>query len=230
MRFPGLRRRREDGSAPAQPAQSAPQAPETAQQRAEAPTQWAPGAATEKAPAQGAPGAATEKPDKPRPRPAPPTVEERLEGVRSWVAQLDRKLSIRTYAGAAALVLAIAAAAVALVLLLQLREDAATDDDVARLSEQISGVEDTATQAAQEDVQSVVDTVSRMEQQISDLESERDSTNREISVLQDDIQDLRTQISGLNQGSAGAGSVGAGTGAGAGAFPTGPGASGGTQP
>ena len=132
-----------------------------------------------------------------------PTLPERVEGLRSWLAQLDRRIGVRTYAGAAALVLALAAAAVALVLVLQLQDESATDGDIAELREEIAGVEDAASEAAQEDVASLSDRVAEIDSQISQIASDQESTGREISVIQDDIQDLRDQIAEADTGSAG---------------------------
>jgi uncharacterized protein HemX len=143
--------------------------------------------------------------------PAPePTIPERLEGLRAWVAQLDRRIGVRTYAVAAALVLALAAAAVALVLVLQLEDESASDSDIQQLREEIAGVEDTAAEAAQEDVQSLSDRLTDIESQISEIASDRDSVNQEISVIKDDIQDLRDQLAEVD--SAGAGGAGGGSG------------------
>ena len=61
---------------------------------------------------------------------------ERIDGLRAWLAQVDRKLGIRTYALAAGIVLALAAAAVALVFALQLQEDSATNDDLQALKDE----------------------------------------------------------------------------------------------
>ena len=140
-----------------------------------------------------------------------PTMAERIEGLRAWVAQLDRRIGVRTYAGAAALVLALAAAAVALVLVLQLQDEAATDTDVQELRDQIAGVEDSAAEAAQEDVQSLGDRVADIESQISEIASGQDSVDQEITVIQDDIQDLRDQIAEVDTGASG-GSAGTGPG------------------
>ena len=69
---------------------------------------------------------------------SPPSLRERrpptrIEGLRAWLAQLEPKLGLRTYVGAAIAVLTLAAAVVALVLVLSLRQDAATEDDVQAL-------------------------------------------------------------------------------------------------
>ena len=99
---------------------------------------------------------------------APADPQERIDGLRAWVAQVDRKLGVRTYVGAAIAVLALAAAAVGLVLTLSLKQDAATDDDVASLRDQISAVEQSASEAAQEDVQA-------LERRLTELEAEVNS-------------------------------------------------------
>jgi septal ring factor EnvC (AmiA/AmiB activator) len=131
-----------------------------------------------------------------------PSINERLEGQRSWLAQLDRRVGVRTYAGAAAVVIALAAAAVALVLVLQLDDESAKTADIDQLREEIAGVEDTATEAAQEDVQSMTERITQLESDIAELGSTQDSTDQKISVVEDDIQDLRDQIADLDQDSA----------------------------
>ena len=159
------------------------------------------------APGAGAPPDATPPPGTPGQPPIAPgvtgeqTPAERLEGLRSWVAQLDRRIGVRTYAGAAALVLALAAAAVALVLVLQLRDDSATTGDVEGLREEIVAVEDTAAKAAREDVQTIEQRVTEVEAQISEITSNQDSAEQQITVLQDDIEDLRSQIDAIETSS-----------------------------
>jgi hypothetical protein len=137
-----------------------------------------------------------------------PPLAERVEGLRSWVAQLDRRIGVRTYAGAAALVLALAAAAVALVLVFQLEDESATDSDIQSLREEIAGVEDAAIEAAQEDVQSLGDRLTDIEGQISEIASDQDAADQEISVIKDDIQDLRDQIADIDTGGSGGANAG----------------------
>src|SRR5919201_7117576 len=60
------------------------------------------------------------------PTPAPADPHQRIDGLRAWLAQVDRKLGVRTYIGAAIAVLALAAAVAALVLVVLLKRDAAT--------------------------------------------------------------------------------------------------------
>lgn len=146
-------------------------------------------------------------------RPGPKTAEqaglathstdphERIDGLRAWLAQVDRKLGVRTYAFAAASVLALAAAAVAIVFALQLQEDSATNDDLDQLRGELGAVEESATEAATEDVQSLTDRLDALEGDVESLRDEQTTTSDELQVVQDDIEDLRTQVSDLESSS-----------------------------
>jgi uncharacterized protein HemX len=123
--------------------------------------------------------------------------QERIDGLRSWLAELDRKLAIRTYALGAAVVLALAAGIVGIVLALGAEEDAATEADIQDVREQLASVEETASQAAEEDVESISQRISDLEDRVMRFSQEQSSVDQKISVLQDDIQDLRDQISDL---------------------------------
>jgi hypothetical protein len=163
-----------------------------------------PADAAEKQPAAPKPAATPEAPTDP---------QERIDGLRAWLAQVDRKLGVRTYLGAAIAVLALAAAAVALVLTLSLKQDAATDDDLESLRDQISAVEQSASQAAQEDVQGLDRRLTELEADVNRISTGQQTTRRELKVVQDDIKELRSQVSesssdGSAQGSPGTSSQG----------------------
>jgi uncharacterized protein HemX len=135
--------------------------------------------------------------------PSPPATDaavdrqERIEGLRSWLVQLDRKLAIRTYALGAAVVLALAAGIVGIVVAQGAEEDAATEADVQDVREQLASVEEAASQAAAEDLESISQRISDLEDRITGFTRDQSSVDQKISVLQDDIQDLRDQISDL---------------------------------
>lgn len=137
---------------------------------------------------------------KPPPPPAPPpgTGEQptaTLEGLRAWVAQLDRKLGVRFYALGAAVVLALAASIVSLVLVLGLEEDSATREDVERLRDEVADVQRSATEAAEEELSGVAERLDSIESQIQSLRSDQTATDQRLEVIEDDIADLRTEIS-----------------------------------
>jgi small-conductance mechanosensitive channel len=143
---------------------------------------------------------------------APADPQERIDGLRAWVAQVDRKLGVRTYVGAAIVVLALAAAAVGLALTLSLKQDAATNDDIQSLRDQISAVEQSASQAAQEDVQALDRRLTELEAEVNRISAGQATTRRELKVVQDDIKELRSQVSraGSSSGGGSQGSQGSG--------------------
>ncbi len=122
---------------------------------------------------------------------------ERIDGLRAWLAQLDRKVGIRTYAFAAASVLALAAAAVAIVFALQLQEDSATKGDLDDLRSEIGAVEESASEAAADDLNTLNDRLDSLETEVEELGDDQSTTQDELQVVQDDIDDLRTDISDL---------------------------------
>ncbi len=125
----------------------------------------------------------------------PTDPQARIDGLRAWIAQVDRKLGVRTYVGAAIAVLALAAAAVGLALTLSLEQDAAKDSDVQSLRDQISAVEQSASQAAQEDVQTLDRRLTDLEAQVNSISTRQTTARRELEVVQDDIKELRNEVS-----------------------------------
>ena len=115
---------------------------------------------------------------------------------------------MRTYVGAAVAVLALAAAAVALVLTLDLNQDAATNGDVQSLQDQISAVEQSASQAAQQDVQALDRRLAELEGEVNRISTGQTTTKRELRVVQDDIKELRSQVSSARSSSGGGSQAG----------------------
>lgn len=144
-------------------------------------------------------------PPNPPPKPAKPPTGERqvaaerpattLDGLRAWVAQLDRKLGVRFYALGAAVVLALAAAIVALVLALGLEEDSATRADVEALRDEVAEVQESAADAARKEISTLSDRLDQLESQLRSLRSDSATAEQRLSVVEDDIGDLRTDLS-----------------------------------
>ena len=123
---------------------------------------------------------------------------EKLEGVHAWVAQLDRKLQTRFFALAAAAVLALAAGIVAVVLALGVQDDSATKAELEELRDQV----DNATQSAstRRRMTSLKSTTAcRRSSRRSSHPLRPELDERELSVVQDDIADLRDQIDAVEQ-------------------------------
>ena len=124
---------------------------------------------------------------------------EKLEGVHAWVAQLDRKLSTRFYALGAAAVLALAAGIVAVVLALGVQDDSATKAQLTELRDQVDNATKSASDAAQDDLAELDARLAEVETQIEQIEGAQSASTRELSVVQDDIADLREQIDAVEQ-------------------------------
>jgi septal ring factor EnvC (AmiA/AmiB activator) len=133
----------------------------------------------------------------------PADPHERIDGLRAWLAQIDRKLGVRTYALGAAAVLALAAGIVGIVLALGIEEDSAKQEDLKDLRQQIAAVEKRADAQAEQGVQAVSDRVEQLENDLSRLSGDQTRTEDELSVVEDDIRDLRNEISQLDSGGSG---------------------------
>jgi TolA-binding protein len=163
--------------------------------------------------------------------PPPPPPQDPIDGLRAWVAQLDRSLGVRTYLLGAISVLGLAAGVVAVVLVLQLKQDAATKDDVDALSTQLSTVQDAAAQAAEDKVKSLDDRISALETKVDGLSGDQSNLQRELDSLKQEVSPGTTgggkhgsgsstgiggAFPGTGTGSAIPGTSGSGTGAGTG--------------
>lgn len=113
----------------------------------------------------------------------PPDPQDPIEGLRAWLAQLDRTVGIRTYVLGAVAVLGLAASVVALVLVLQLKRDSATKDDISKLQTQISQVQDAAQQTARREVGSLKARVAGLETRLDQVSSDQESIKRRLNAL-----------------------------------------------
>jgi septal ring factor EnvC (AmiA/AmiB activator) len=122
---------------------------------------------------------------------------ERIDGLRSWIATVERRLGIRTIAIGIVSVLALAAGIVAIVLARGAEEDAATEADLQDVREQLAAVEETASQAAEEPVETLTQRIEALEDEIAAATQGDQSVEQQLNVIEDDIQDLRDQIAEL---------------------------------
>ncbi len=119
-----------------------------------------------------------------------PTVDERL-------ARLERRLGIRSLALGAAVVLALAAGIVGVVLALGAKDESATKDEVATLRDQVEAVQQEAAKAAEQDVATLTDRLDALEGRVNTIAGGQRTTESELSVVQDDIDELRDQVADL---------------------------------
>jgi polyhydroxyalkanoate synthesis regulator phasin len=131
-----------------------------------------------------------------------------IDSLRSWVAELDRKLGLRTYLTLAAALLALACSIVAVVLAVDARDNSASSDDITSLEEQVAALEAATAAAAAAPAEgggsagsaALEERVTTLESQVKGLAEARDASDSRVAVIEDDIDDLRSQISDLNGG------------------------------
>lgn len=138
------------------------------------------------------------RPDSPPPPAHPVDPHERIDGLRAWLAQVDRKVGVRTYAIGAAAVLALAAGIVGIVLALNAKEESATTEEVQALRANLRAVEQEASAAAEEQVSELVDRVGTLERRVSRLSRDQTMSGREVRAIENEIEDLRDQIADLD--------------------------------
>lgn len=125
-----------------------------------------------------------------------------LEGLRAWVATLDRKVGLRTYLGVAAVILALAASTVAIVLAIDARDNSADNDDLNAISERVNELE--AGSTAEFDAAAFEARLTAIEDQLSGSGTNPGAgsgdTAERLDVLESDIEELRGQIAELESG------------------------------
>ena len=140
---------------------------------------------------------AEEKPDEPKEstaskapppkKPAPKEsadIEERMEGVQGWMAEIEKKQERSTRVGGVAVVLALLAAAGALVLGIMNKQDAATTDDVDELTEKVNALGASVAQQTEKQVQGLNQRLVTLEQQISSLTERQRKAENDIAAVQ----------------------------------------------
>ena len=133
-----------------------------------------------------------------RPARSAETPEQRIEGLRAWIAQVDRKLGVRTYAGGAAVVLALAAGIVGVVLALSAKDESATKDEVARFATRSRPSSRRPPRPPRRTSPRSPSRIDALEGRVNTIAGGQRTTESELSVVQDDIDDLRSQISDLD--------------------------------
>src|SRR4051794_10972061 len=130
-------------------------------------------------------------------------LQERMEGLQGWMAEIERKQGRIIYFGIAGLVIAILAAGAALYFGLTAKSDSATKSDVDALTKRIDSLEAAATKNSKDTQAALNESVAQLQQSISTIQKQQSQNAASISSLQ-------------TQASSGAFAKGAGAGAGAG--------------
>ena len=134
-----------------------------------------------------------------------PNMQERMEGLQGWMAEIERRQARMTYFGGAAALVAIAASAGALYLGITTKDDAATKDDLDEIQGQLEGTQTEVQSTINKGLKGTQDDLATLKQSVEDLRQKQAQDAEDIAALQN--QPARR---------GGGGGAGAGTGAGAG--------------
>jgi uncharacterized protein HemX len=145
-------------------------------------------------PAAASTGAAKKSPD--------PNLQERMEGLQGWMAEIERKQGRMTYFGIAGVMIAILAAGAALYFGLTAKSDSATKGDLDSLTKRIDSLEAAAAKNSKDTQAALNASVAQLQQSIAAIQKQQSQDSANIATLQ-------------SQASSGAFGKGAAAGAGA---------------
>jgi hypothetical protein len=131
-----------------------------------------------------------------------PNLEERMEGLQGWMAEIERKLGRITYFGIAGMLIAILAAGAALYVGLTTKSDSATKGDLDALTKRIDALEAAATKNSKDTQAALNSSVAQLQQSIAAVQKQQAANAAGLSTL-------RSQASA---GAFGKGALGAGAG------------------
>jgi uncharacterized protein HemX len=134
--------------------------------------------------------AATNAPEKAPDRAAPaPNLQERMEGLQGWMAEIERKQGRITYFGAVALLIAILASGAALYFGITAKDDSSgASDDLDQLSTKVDGLQQAVSQSTKETQDTINNSISQLQTSIADLQRKQAQDAANISTLQSQAQ------------------------------------------
>ncbi len=113
-----------------------------------------------------------------------PNLQERMEGLQGWMAEIERKQGRMTYFGLAGVLIAILAAGAALYFGLTAKSDSATKSDLDTLSKRIDSLEAAATKNSKDTQAALNASVAQLQQSIAAVQKQQSQNAASISSLQ----------------------------------------------
>ncbi len=116
-----------------------------------------------------------------------PNLQERIEGLQGWMAEIERKQARITYFGGLALLLALAAAGAALYFGLTAHSDSATKNDLDSLTNRVNSLQGAVTKNSKDTQNALNASIAQLQQSISGLQRQQAQAQATISTLQSQI-------------------------------------------
>ncbi len=113
-----------------------------------------------------------------------PNLQERMEGLQGWMAEIERKQGRMTYFGAAGLLIAILLGGAALYFGLTTKSDSATKSDVDSLTKQVDALQAAATKNSKDTQAALNSSVAQLQASIAALQKQSAQNSSNIATLQ----------------------------------------------
>jgi uncharacterized protein HemX len=116
-----------------------------------------------------------------------PNLQERMEGLQGWMAEIERKQARITYFGGLALLLAVTAAGVALYFGLTTHSDSATKDDLDALTNRVNSLQGAVSKNSKDTQNALNASIAQLQQSISGLQKQQAQAQANLSTLQSQV-------------------------------------------
>jgi hypothetical protein len=116
-----------------------------------------------------------------------PNLQERIEGLQGWMAEIERKQARITYFGGLALLLALGAAGAALYFGLTTHSDSATKNDLDSLTNRVNSLQGAVTKNSKDTQDALNASIAQLQQSISSLQKQQAQAAANISTLQSQV-------------------------------------------
>lgn len=113
-----------------------------------------------------------------------PNLQERIEGLQGWMAEIERKQGRITYFGAAGLLIAILIGGAALYFGLTTKSDSATKSDVDALTKKVDALQAAATKNSKDTQTALNSSVAGLQASISALQKQGAQNAANVATLQ----------------------------------------------
>jgi uncharacterized protein HemX len=120
-------------------------------------------------------------------KPPAPNVQERIEGLQGWMAEIERKQGRMTYFGAAALLVALLASAAAIYLGITNQQNSADKDDFESLETRVTEIGDSLKSSTEEQLKTLNSNLAALEQRLDAIDQKQKQTDTAIQDLQKQI-------------------------------------------
>jgi uncharacterized protein HemX len=116
-----------------------------------------------------------------------PNLQERIEGLQGWMAEIERKQARLTYFGGLAVLLALAAAGAALYFGLTAHSDNATKSDLDSLTRRVDSLTGAVAKNSKDTQNALNASIAQLQQSISGLQKQQAQAAANISTLQSQV-------------------------------------------